>query len=179
MDSRPSLFTPDVARYLLTDEGEQIVDEVVKHPVCMIPSVFLTIVGILVMFAAPIAGKLWIVVLVAGAGISLFGLWKYHMLAMDRFVVTNMRVYRVHGITERHVATMPLSRILDISVVQSLWGMTFNYGHFTFESAAEAQGLREITFVGDPRTRDLTIQRVIQRAGVRAKAQASRFDDGA
>ncbi|MCL1907312.1 MAG: PH domain-containing protein [Propionibacteriaceae bacterium] len=178
MDSRPSLFKPDVARYLLSDEGEQIIDEVVKHPICMVPAIFISLVGILVMFAAPVAGRLWIVVVIVGMVIALIGLWKFHGLSMDRFVITNMRVYRVHGIVERHVATMPLSRILDISVMQSLWGMTFDYGHFTFESAAEAQGLREITFVGDPRGRDLMIQRVIQRAGVRASAQARELDDG-
>ncbi len=33
---RPSLFSPHVERYLLVDEGEFIVDEIVKHAVCMI-----------------------------------------------------------------------------------------------------------------------------------------------
>ena len=86
---------------------------------------------------------------------------------MDRFVVTNMRVFRVHGILSQHVATMPISRILDISVHTPIIGRIFNYGHFVFESAAQEQGLREIRYVGSPTQRGLTIQRVIQRSGLR------------
>ena len=86
---------------------------------------------------------------------------------MDRFVITNMRVFRVHGNLSQHVATMPISRILDISVHMPIIGRIFNYGHFVFESAAQEQGLREIRFVGSPTQRGLTIQRVIQRSGLR------------
>ena len=88
-------------------------------------------------------------------------------MRMDRFVVTNMRVFRVHGILSQHVATMPISRILDISVHTPIIGRIFNYGHFVFESAAQEQGLREIRYVGSPTQRGLTIQRVIQRSGLR------------
>ena len=35
--------------------------------------------------------------------------------------------------------------------------------------AAQAQGLREIRYVARPAERDLTIQRVIQRSGLRKK----------
>jgi membrane protein YdbS with pleckstrin-like domain len=89
---------------------------------------------------------------------------------MDRFVITNMRVFRVHGIFNQHRATMPMSRILDITVDKPFWGRVFGYGHFVFESAAQDQGLRDIRFVGQPDARDLTIQTVIQRAGLRASA---------
>ncbi|MEZ5161644.1 MAG: hypothetical protein R2709_13440 [Marmoricola sp.] len=65
---------------------------------------------------------------------------------------------------------MPLSRILDITVVKPFSGRIMGYGHFTFESAAQAQGLREIKYVGDPDRRDLAIQRVVQRAGLRGQA---------
>ena len=178
MGSRPSLFTPDVQRYLLLDEGEQIVDEVVKHPICMAVPVLIALLGVTSMFVSSLIGPWWYIMVVLGVVLSFIGLWKFHVQSMDRFVVTNMRVFRVHGVVERHVATMPLSRILDIAVVQSPWGMMLNYGHFTFESAAESQGLREITYVSDPNRRDLTIQRVIQRAGVRAVAEARDLDDG-
>ena len=45
---------------------------------------------------------------------------------------------------------------------------------FVFETAAQDQGLRAIRYVGDPQKRDLTIQRVIARAGLRTKM---RMDD--
>ncbi len=56
MGSRPSLFFPDVRQYLLVDEGEQVVDEVVKHPICMVFPGFLAICGALIMVASPVVG---------------------------------------------------------------------------------------------------------------------------
>ena len=179
MGARPSLLFPDVRQYLLVDEGEQVVDEVVKHPVCMLFPGFLAIAGVLTMLAAPVAGRWWYVIVAVGSLIGFTGLWKFHAYSMDRFVVTNMRVFRVTGVINRHVATMPLTRILDISLYQPFFGMVFNYGHFTFESAAADQGLRRVTYVSDPKRRDLTIQRVIQRAGIRAMALAKEMGDGA
>jgi len=170
MERRPSFFDPDVEQYLLSDLGEFVVDEVVKHPICMVFPTSLILLGVGVIMSSLAAGQFWPLLMVAGFIICCVGLWKHHALSMDRFVITNVRVYRVNGVITRHVATVPLTRILDISTYQSLMGIVFNYGHFTFESAAEEQGLRVITFVGDPKTRDLTIQRVIQRAGLRAMA---------
>ena len=86
---------------------------------------------------------------------------------MDRFVVTNMRVFRVKGVFSQSLATMPLSRILDITVLKPFTGRILGYGHFVFESAAQEQGLRDIHTVARPDERDLTIQRVVQRAGLR------------
>jgi hypothetical protein len=63
-----------------------------------------------------------------------------------------------------------MTRILDITVNQSLIGRIFNYGDFIFESAAQDQGLRQIHYVGRPDERDRTIQTVIQRAGLRASS---------
>ena len=177
--SRPGLFDPHVEQYLLDDEGEFIVDEITKHPVCMVPPIAATLAGVALMAASMWLTRWWSPLLVVGLLVGLVGLWQFHGLAMDRFVVTNMRVFRVHGVLSRHVATVPLTRILDISVYQPLLGMILNYGHFTFESAADAQGLRRVTYVGNPKGRDLTIQRVIQRAGIRAVALAIAEDDGA
>jgi hypothetical protein len=70
-------------------------------------------------------------------------------------------------VLSQKLATMPLGRILDISVEKPFTGRLLNYGHFVFESAAQEQGLREIRFVGRPYQRDLVIQRVVQRAGLR------------
>ena len=79
-------------------------------------------------------------------------------------------MFRVHGILSQSIATMPIARILDISVHKPIIGRIFGYGHFVFESAAQEQGLREIRFVGSPNQRGLTIQRVIQRSGLRGPA---------
>ncbi len=73
----------------------------------------------------------------------------------------------MHGILTQLIATMPITRILDISVKKPVIGRILGFGHFIFESAAQEQGLRDIRFVGRPYERDLVIQRVVQRAGLR------------
>ena len=81
------------------------------------------------------------------------------------FVVTNMRVFRLHGVLSTTSRPMPLTRILDISVDKPLHGRMLGFGHFIFESAAQEQGLREIRYVARADERELTIQRVVQRIG--------------
>ena len=105
--------------------------------------------------------------LIAAFLLGLHAAWCAVREIRDRFVITNMRVFRVHGVLAQHLATMPLSRILDISVKKPLLGRLLGYGHFCFESAAQEQGLRDIRYVGRPDERDLSIQRVVQRSGLR------------
>jgi membrane protein YdbS with pleckstrin-like domain len=165
------LLDPHVEQYLLSDDDEEIIDEVTKHPV----AVLLPMLRLLLAFAlfvsalfidAPLA---WLAV--PGAFIlGVQAVWRIVDEHRDRFVVTNMRAFRVHGIFTQHRATTPMSRILDITVDQPFVGRVFGYGHFIFESAAQDQGLREIRFVPRPDERDRTIQTVIQRAGLRASS---------
>jgi hypothetical protein len=105
--------------------------------------------------------------LLIGIAMLAWSAWKALAANLDCFVITNMRVFRVKGVLVRSLATMPLGRILDITVVKPLQGRMLGYGHFTFESAAQAQGLRDIRYVPRPDERDLTIQRVVQRSGLR------------
>ena len=163
------LLEPDIQRHLLVEEDERVIDEVRKHWVVSLPWVgvmFLSIPTFVLMIAA--RGFFWIPMLV-GLYLLGFGFWKAHVAHMDRFVITNMRVFRIHGVFNTHLATMPMTRILDISLEQPMLGKIFDYGHLVFESAAQAQGLREIRYVARPAERDLTIQRVIQRSGLRKK----------
>ena len=165
---RGSMFDPRVERHLIADEGEVIVDEVAKHWAAIVKPVLELILAIPVLVIAfyvpPQAA--WLPAL-AAAALAVHALWRILQMHMDRFVITNMRVFRVHGILTQNIATMPLARILDISVHRPFVGRIFNFGHFIFESAAQTQGLKEIRYVGDPNERDLTIQRVIARAGLR------------
>jgi hypothetical protein len=93
---------------------------------------------------------------------------------MDVFVVTNMRVFRVTGVLTSKHATTPLARILDITVEQPFLGLVLGYGHFTFESAAQEQGLRDIRFIAKPLERDLVIQRHVQLSGLRGPRKDNR-----
>jgi len=163
-----ALTDPDIGRHLLRDEGEVIVDEVRKHWVAYVVPGLIGFAGLLFfwVFVFSHLAVAWLP-LVLALGLWAWGGWKALSASVDRFVITNMRVFRVHGVLARSLATMPLSRILDINVVKPLTGRVLGYGHFTFESAAQDQGLREIRFVARPDERDLAIQRVVQRAGLR------------
>lgn len=159
---------PEIGKHLLREEGEVIVDEVAHHWVAYERAMLWASLGFLVLCAALVVDMRVAGLLLIGGGLVL--LWAAYLalgVHMDRFVVTNMRVFRVKGVFSQSLATMPLSRILDITVNKPFLGRVFGYGHFTFESAAQAQGLREITYVGRVDERDLTIQRVVQRAGLR------------
>jgi len=161
---------PHVGDRLLREEDEDIVDVVHKHwVVYVVPGLF-GLAGLICWMLVPFSSVQlgWAPILI-GLGLVLWGGFRALQRNIDRFVVTNQRVFRVHGLFNRKEATMPLTRILDITVDKPLQGRVLNYGHFTFESAAQAQGLRTIRYVGRPDARSLTIQRVVQRAGLRGR----------
>ena len=163
-----SLADPDIGRHLLREEGEVIVDEVRRHWVVYVfPS--LLALGALFFFWAFLVAPVGIapLPLAVAPALALSAAWRALRERSDRFVITNMRVFRVKGVFARSLATMPLGRILDITVYKPLHGRMLGFGHFIFESAAQEQGLREIRYVGRPDERDLAIQRVVQRAGLR------------
>lgn len=169
---------PEVSRRMLVDEGEFIVDEVTLHWVTCVVPVLIVIAGMGCLAMMPVLGIGWWLALILGLGLGGYGFFRLHSIFMTRFVVTNMRVFRVNGIIDQHMATMPIARILDITVEQPFMGQLLDYGHFIFESAAQDQGLRNIRFVPDIERRDLTIQRVIQRAGLRARMAPDEDPDG-
>ncbi|GAA3805894.1 PH domain-containing protein [Nocardioides panacisoli] len=159
---------PQIGKHLLREEGEVVVDEVKHHWFAYVrPAVEATVALLLLVWSPFVLVQLaWILLLVAFA-LLLHAGWCTVREHRDRFVITNMRVFRVNGVLSQSLATMPLSRILDISVKKPLHGRLLGFGHFCFESAAQEQGLRDIRYVGRPDERDLAIQRVVQRAGLR------------
>lgn len=162
------LADPEIGRHLLREEGEVIVDEVRKHWVVYLVPVLATLLGLaLLVLATLVDADVSLVPLLGAVAVLAWAAWRALAANLDRFVITNMRVFRVKGVLARSLATMPLGRILDITVLKPMSGRILGYGHFTFESAAQDQGLREIRFVGAPDRRDLAIQRVVQRAGLR------------
>ncbi len=157
-----------IERHLLIDEGEIVIDTVHHHHVVYVRPLTEVVVALLLWVIAIIGpielGWLFILAGVALAGHAVYVALREHL---DVFVITNMRVLRAQGVFSVRIATMPIQRILDITVHKPLAGRILGYGHFVFESAAQEQGLRDIRFISDPDGRDLTIQRVIQRSGLR------------
>jgi uncharacterized membrane protein YdbT with pleckstrin-like domain len=173
-------FDPKIRKHLLRDEGEVIVDEVLHHWVVYVVPVLEAVAGLFVFYLFLIApvDLAWFP-FVASFVIWLHASYKALDEYMDRFVITNMRVFRVSGVLTKKIATTPIMRILDITVDKPFIGRILGYGHFIFESAAQEQGLRDIKYVGKPDQRDLTIQRLLQRAGLRATAKEQDEDDQA
>ena len=168
------LTDPRIGDRLLRDRDEVKVDEVGLHAVCYIVPALLVLGGltcwVVVPFARPDWG--WLPILV-GAVLVVWGVVRALKRNIDRFVVTNQRVFRVHGLLNRKEATMPLTRILDISVDKPLHGRMLNFGHFTFESAAQDQGLREIRYVHRIDDRNKRIQETITDVGLRGRKVGS------
>jgi membrane protein YdbS with pleckstrin-like domain len=164
------LTDPSIGERLLRDEDEVVVDDVRKHWVCYLVPVLLGLAGLLCWASVPFSSVRagWLPML-AGLALVLWGAFRALQRNIDRFVITNQRVFRVHGLLNRREATMPLGRILDITVYKPLQGRLLNFGHFTFESAAQDQGLRDIRYVHRPDERNLVIQRVVTRAGLRSR----------
>ncbi|GAA3673855.1 hypothetical protein GCM10022237_36720 [Nocardioides ginsengisoli] len=162
------LGDPKIGKHLLRDEGEVVVDEVTHHWFAYLrPGFEAAIAMVLLVWSWFVSVQVaWFLIVVASA-LLVHAAWGALAVLRDHFVITNMRVFRVHGVLSQSLATMPLSRILDISVKKPLHGRLLGFGHFCFESAAQEQGLRDIRYVGRPDERDLAIQRVVQRAGLR------------
>jgi membrane protein YdbS with pleckstrin-like domain len=167
------IFDPKVRRHLISDEGEVVIDEVRHHwVVFVVPMLEIVLAGALLatMGLTKPGASVNLVLLVLVFVLLSHSFWTFLTQHRDRFVVTNMRVMRIRGVFSQTVATTPIARVLDITLQKPIIGRMLGYGHFVFESAAQDQGFREIKWVSRPDDRDLTIQRVIQRTGLRASA---------
>ncbi len=151
---------PQVEQRILVERNERVLCEVRRHPVTRIVPVLEIIAGMGLFVAMPRFGHLWWIPLFGGLILGLHGFWRMHVEFMDRFVITNLRVFRVRGVIDQRFGMMPLARVLDVSVHQPFWGQVFNYGHLELENAAQEQALREIGYVG--RVED--VYRVLQTA---------------
>jgi membrane protein YdbS with pleckstrin-like domain len=162
------LADPGINSRLLHDEGEYVIDEVHHHWAVYWRGVVDLAIAVLffVLYLVTDVRFGWPLFFIAVGFVAHAG-WMALVDYMDRFVITNMRVFRLTGVFSRTMATMPMSRILDITVEQPPLGRLLGFGHFRFETAAQAQGLRDIRYVSRPGERDLIIQRIVQRAGLR------------
>jgi uncharacterized membrane protein YdbT with pleckstrin-like domain len=158
-----SWLDPHVDRYILSTAGEQKVVEVRKHWAASAFATLRLVIGAVIFVSAFAyqAPVYWVFIIVGGA-LAGQALWRILEEYRDRFVITNQRVFRVHGVLSVARASVPLLRILDITVKKSFIGRWLNYGHFVFESAAQVQGLNEIRYVKDIDQREDVLRMVMQ-----------------
>jgi uncharacterized membrane protein YdbT with pleckstrin-like domain len=158
-----SWLDPHVDRYILSTAGEQKVVEVRQHwAASAFPTVRLVIGTVIFVSAFAYQAPVYWVFIIIGGALAGQALWRILEEYRDRFVITNQRVFRVHGVLSVARASVPLLRILDITVKKSFIGRWLNFGHFVFESAAQVQGLNEIRYVKDIDQREDVLRMVMQ-----------------
>ena len=153
---------PNVDQYILSTAGEQKVVEVRKHWAASAwPAIRLALGVVNFISAFAYQAPVYYVFVVIGLVLGVQALWRILEEYRDRFVITNQRVFRVNGILSTARASVPLLRILDITVNKPVIGRWLNYGHFVFESAAQVQGLNEIRYVGNIDQRERVLRMVM------------------
>src|SRR3954468_4081376 len=97
---------PRIAKHLLRDEGEVIVDEVRHHWAAYVRPLVeaAAAVGLLALSGITPVGIAWLPILLA-FGVGGHAAWLALSAHRDRFVITNMRVFRVHGVFGQNLAT--------------------------------------------------------------------------
>jgi hypothetical protein len=169
---------PHVDKYILTTAGEQKVLEVKKHWVALAwPAVRVGIGVVIFVSAFAFQGPIYWILFVLGLVLGGQALWRILEEYRDRFVITNQRVFRVNGVLSTARASVPLLRILDITVNKPVIGRWLNYGHFIFESAAQVQGLNMITYVGDIDQRE-DVLRIVMQGDLPQQIATPAEDDG-
>ena len=154
---------PHVDKYISSTADEQKVLEVKKHWAASAWAyVRLAIAVVIFISAFAYQAPVYYVFIVIALGLGLQALWHILREYRDRIVITNQRVFRVNGILSTARASVPLLRILDITVNKPVIGRWLNYGHFVFESAAQVQGLNEIRYVGSIDQRERVLRMVMQ-----------------
>jgi uncharacterized membrane protein YdbT with pleckstrin-like domain len=154
---------PHVDQYILTTAGEKKVVEVHKHWIVMVwPWVRVAIGVVILVSAFAYQGAIFWVFFVLGMVLGLQALYRIVEEYRDRFIISNQRVFRVNGVFSTARASVPLLRILDITVIKPVVGRWLNYGHFVFESAAQVQGLNKITYVKDIDQREDVLRMVME-----------------
>lgn len=170
------IMTPAISKHLLRDdiEDEVVVDIVQRHwAAYAIPIIEAMVAVALLVLVGFGPASYSMAPMVVAALLVAHAVWGTLVASRDRFVITNLRVFRISGVLTQKRAIMPMVRILDLTVNQPLMGRICGYGHFVIESAAQEQGLREIRYVGRPDERDKTIQRLVAMRGQRPQRSSS------
>lgn len=97
---------------------------------------------------------------VAGVAIVRF-VWKLFSWRAARYVVTNRRLFQVSGVLTRKVASMPMTRMTDLTYKRPILGRLLGYGEIVVESAGAEQGMQTLDHLPHPDDFYRTITRVV------------------
>lgn len=161
---------PGVERFVLSDapeDREQVRHEVRRHWAAGAAPAARIGLALICFSTAWLLGGIWLLLLIALAGgLAAQALWRLAGHHRDRFVITDRRVFRVHGNLNQERAGLPLSGISGVEPEQSWLGRLLGYGKLRLAAAANDQGLTEVRWIPDPAGCAEEI-----RAGARAAAE--------
>lgn len=144
---------PSITRYLLPYEKRVVTLR--RHPILLLRpglEVFagLIVAGVITGLAGTDSGwfitVVWLLWLVLLTRLT----WKVLEWGLEYIVVTSHRILWAHGVITRKIATMPLSKVTDMSLQRDPAGQALGYGQFIIESAGQDQALRTISYVPRP-----------------------------
>jgi membrane protein YdbS with pleckstrin-like domain len=148
MPSPASFLDPHLDRYVMHMAGEKKIIEIHKHWVVLFwPAIRLMLAVTITLLALRAPGNWFWFVWLCGFILGAQAVWQILAEYRDRFMITTIRLFRAHGVLSKQRAAIPISRVVDITVLHPMVGRWLNYGHFKFESAAQIQGLYKISFV--------------------------------
>lgn len=162
----------EVDRYLVPAEKVAFLTRL--HILTLAEPVGSAIVGLLLLaFLQPHATSrgAWVGLTLAWLLVALRAAWKGLEWYMQLFLSTDRRLLLVHGVFNRQVDMMPVSKVTDMRYVRSWIGYVFGYGKFHLESAGQDQALNVVKFVPHPDA----IYRKIQEILVIPSAQRAPF----
>ncbi len=148
----PQLPSRAVAKYLMPTE--RVVTTVRMHPVAIISSVFFILGGALLAglltAAAHGNGGLVLAIWLLWGVLFVWQGWKIATWWRRYFVVTENRLMLVTSLVFTDVAMMPLAKVTDMRLSESIMGRMLRYGDFIVESAGQEQALSRVRFVPYP-----------------------------
>jgi hypothetical protein len=143
------------SRYLATDEV--IVLEVRRHPAVLLRPFFET-VGVILAAAllgaatSPARGDAAVDTLLGWVAVAFVVrfMWRCLEWSADRVVVSDLRMFEVSGILTRKVASLPLSKLTDLTYRRTVLGRLLRYGDLTVETPGQQQALTHISYLPRP-----------------------------
>lgn len=148
----PQLPPRAVYKYLMPNE--RVVSTVRMHPAAITGPVLLILGGAilagLVTGAAHGNRGLVLVIWLLWGLLFVSQGWKVAIWWRRYFVVTKNRLMLVTSLVFTNVEMMPLAKVTDMRLRESIFGRMLGYGEFIIESAGREQALSHIRFVPNP-----------------------------
>jgi len=134
---------------------EEVVVGLRMHPASLWRPAILVLAGLLVVAfvtSTGLGGGVFVeLIWILWALLFLWGCWRVVNWRFRYFVVTENRIMLVTGVFDKDVAMLPLTKVTDMRLNQSVPGRVFRYAEFIVESAGQEQALRRVPFVPYPR----------------------------